>query len=77
MRKLLFILGIPIGLVLLAIVLVPLFIDEKRLIDVVAKQLNEENGITLRVDGDAKVSLFPRASLNASDVYLAIPESMD
>ncbi|GAB5413641.1 MAG: AsmA family protein [Congregibacter sp.] len=75
MRKLLFILGIPIGLVLLAIVLVPLFIDEKRLIDVVAKQLNEENGITLRVDGDAKVSLFPRASLNASDVYLEIPES--
>ncbi|WOJ97780.1 AsmA family protein [Congregibacter brevis] len=75
MRVILWILAVPVILIVLAAVLIPLFLDEKALVDIVAKQLKDESGAVLRVDGDASLSLFPKVALSASDVSLEVPES--
>ncbi|MFK8040893.1 AsmA family protein [Congregibacter sp.] len=75
MRVILWILAVPVILIVLGAVLIPLFLDEKALVDIVAKQLKDESGAVLRVDGDASLSLFPKVALAASDVSLEVPES--
>lgn len=75
MRVLLWIVGIPLVLVLLAIFLLPLLMDEQALIEIAAERIETQSGIVLRVEGGASLSLFPKASLSASDVRLSIPES--
>ncbi|WP_439105580.1 AsmA family protein [Congregibacter sp.] len=74
MRIVLWILAVPVLLIVLAAILIPLFLDEKALVDIVAKQLQEESGAVLRVDGDASLSLFPKVALAATDVSLDVPE---
>ncbi|MDP5054650.1 MAG: AsmA family protein [Congregibacter sp.] len=75
MRVVLWVLGIPVVLLILAAILVPLFLDEQALIDIAAQRIKEQSGVVLRVDGDAALSLFPRVALAANDVSLEIPDS--
>lgn len=75
MRVVLWVLGIPIVLLVLAAVLVPLFLDEQALVDIVAVQLKSESGVELEVNGDVSLSLFPKVALAAKDVSLNIPDS--
>lgn len=75
MRVILWVLGIPIVLLVLAAVLVPLFLDEQALVDIVAVQLKSESGVELEVNGDVSLSLFPKVALAAKDVSLDIPDS--
>lgn len=75
MRIVLWVLGIPIALIVLAAVLVPLFLDEEALVDIVAVQLKAESGVDLEVGGDVSLSLFPKVALAASDVRLEVPDS--
>ncbi|MFT4766964.1 MAG: AsmA protein [Glaciecola sp.] len=75
MRVILWVLGIPVVLLILAAVLVPLFLDEQALVDIVAVKLKAESGVELEVNGDVSFSLFPKLALAASDVILEIPDS--
>lgn len=75
MRVLLWVLGVPVALVLLAIVAVPMFIDEKALVAIAAEQLEAQNGVILRVDGETSLSLFPKVALSTTDVSVDIPDA--
>lgn len=75
MRIALWVLGIPIVLIVLAAILVPLFLDEEALVDIVAVQLKAESGVDLEVGGDVSLSLFPKVALAANDVRLEVPDS--
>jgi uncharacterized protein involved in outer membrane biogenesis len=74
MRALLWILAIPIVLVLAAVLLIPLFLDTETLVSIAAKQIEEQSGIELRVDGDASLSLFPKVALAMSEVRADLPD---
>ncbi len=75
MRILLWVLGVPLVLIILAAILVPLFLDEEALVEIAAKRIKEQSGAELRIDGDASLSLFPKVALSASAVSLEVPES--
>lgn len=75
MRALLWILAIPAVLVLAVILLAPLLLDAEALVAIAAKQIEEQSGIELRVDGDASLSLFPRVELAMSDVRADLPDA--
>lgn len=74
MRALLWILGIVLLLIAVAIVALPLLVDEKALVAIAAEQVEERSGIELSVDGDASLSLFPRVSLVSTDVRIEVPD---
>jgi uncharacterized protein involved in outer membrane biogenesis len=75
MRVLLWIIGVPLLLIVLAVLLVPMLLDAKALADIAAKQIREQTGAELRVDGDVAISLFPRVALSANEIFVNIPES--
>ncbi len=75
MRILLWILGIPVLIVALAIILIPVLVDEKGLVELAAEEIRKSSGIELSVDGDASLSLFPQVSLATTDVRINIPDS--
>jgi uncharacterized protein involved in outer membrane biogenesis len=75
MRVLLWILGIPALLLTLAVVLIPMLLDEQALVELAAAQIKEKSGVILRVDGDASLSLFPKVALSATDINVSIPEN--
>lgn len=74
MRALLWTLGIALLLIAVAIVALPLLIDEKALVAIAARQVKERTGIELSVDGAASLSLFPRVSLVSTEVRIEVPE---
>jgi AsmA protein len=72
-RFLLIVLGVPIVLVVLAALLIPVLIDKQQLLEMAATTLKAETGAVLTVDGDAKVSIFPRISVDLSDARIVMP----
>lgn len=74
-RILLYIIAIPVVLVLLAALLIPLFVDEERLISIASSQLKEKTGARLTVSGPVSLSLFPRLGLEMADVTVDAPDS--
>ena len=74
MRALLWTLGIALLLIAVAIIALPLLIDEKALVAIAARQVKERSGIELSVDGAASLSLFPRVSLVSTEVRVEVPE---
>lgn len=74
-RILLYIIAIPVVLVVLAALLVPLFVDEERLIAIAADQLQEKTGAELTVSGPVSLSLFPRLGLDMADIAVEAPDS--
>lgn len=74
-RILLYIIAIPVVLVVLAALLVPLFVDEERLIAIASDQLQEKTGAELTVSGPVSLSLFPRLELDMADVAVDAPDS--
>ncbi|MEO0438336.1 MAG: AsmA family protein, partial [Pseudomonadota bacterium] len=75
MRVLLWIVAIPVVLIALLAVLIPLFLDEKALVDLASEQIQEQTGAILRVEGDASFSLFPEVGIAASKVSVDVPDS--
>lgn len=74
MRALLWTLGIALLLIAVAIIALPLLIDEKALVAIAARQVKERSGIELSVDGAASLSLFPRLSLVSTEVRVEVPD---
>jgi len=75
MRILLLIIGIPVVLALAALLIIPLVLDTDTLVAIAAKQIEEQSGIELRVDGDASLSLFPKVALAMSEVRAELPDN--
>ncbi|HEY7776172.1 MAG TPA: AsmA family protein, partial [Kineobactrum sp.] len=73
-RILLYIIGIPLLLLLLAVVLVPLLVDEQKLVTLAAEAVEERSGARITVHGDAGLALFPRVALSLGDTEVTLPD---
>ena len=60
-------------LVLAAIILVPLFLDEEKVLEIASTQLREQTGATLTVGGDTSLSLFPVLGVSLQEAAIAMP----
>jgi uncharacterized protein involved in outer membrane biogenesis len=73
LRILLYIIGIPLLLILLAAILLPLLLDEDQLLALAADRLEQSSGAQLTVHGDSGLSLLPRLALTLDQAELALP----
>ncbi len=73
-RLLIYLIAVPVVLVLAAAALLPVFLDEARLIRLATETLEQRSGARLEVRGDAGLSLLPRLSLQLEDTVLRLPE---
>lgn len=73
MLVILWIVGGLVALAVIAMVLVPLFIDEQALLDMAQEQIKANTGGELIVEGGAELSFFPRFGLRLEDTSLDIP----
>ena len=69
----LWIVGGLVALAVIAMVLVPLFIDEQALLDMAQEQIKANTGGELIVEGGAELSFFPRFGLRLEDTSLDLP----
>ncbi len=65
--------GVLLTLILLAIVLLPVFIDEQAIVELAQEQVREKTSGELRVNGEPKLSIFPDLILVLSDTVLDLP----
>ncbi len=70
-------LGVIVALSVLAIVFVPMFIDEAQIIALAEEAVHEKSGAELRVQGDTNLSLFPRLEINLGDTSIVLPAKTD
>ena len=73
-RFLLILFAVPAGLLLVALLLIPLLLDEQQLLNMATKIVKEETGATLTVGGEAHLSLFPKISVDLSDTAITMPD---
>ena len=78
MKKIFKWIGITLGslivLVILALIIVPLFIDIQKFKPTIEQQVTKATGRPFTIGGDLKLSLFPLAGIAFSDVHLGNPE---
>ena len=77
MLVILWILGGLVGLVVLALVLIPMFIDEQALIEMAQEQVRTSTGGELVIAGETELSLFPRFGLRLEETSLDLPPKSD
>ena len=73
MLVILWIVGALIAIAVLAMFLVPMFIDEQALLDMAQEQVQTQAGGELIVEGDAELSFFPRFGLRLEETTLNLP----
>ena len=73
MLVLLWIAGGLLALVVLAMVLLPMFIDEQALLDMAQEQVKANTGGELIVEGETELSFFPRFGLRLEGTSLNLP----
>lgn len=73
MLVILWILGGLIALAVLAMLLLPMFIDEQALIEMAQEQVRASTGGELMIEGDTELSLFPRFGLRLEETSLDLP----
>ena len=73
MLVLLWIAGGLLALIVLAIVLLPMFIDEQALLDIAQEQVKANTGGELIVEGETELSFFPRFGLRLEGTSLNLP----
>ena len=69
----LWIVGALVAIAVLAMLLVPMFIDEQALLDLAQEQVQTQAGGELIVEGDAELSFFPRFGLILEETTLNLP----
>ena len=77
MLVILWILGGLVGLVVLALVMIPMFIDEQALIEMAQEQVRTSTGGELVIAGETELSLFPRFGLRLEETSLDLPAKSD
>jgi len=73
MLVILWILGGLIAVAVLAMLLIPMFIDEQALIEMAQEQVRASTGGELLIEGDTELSLFPRFGLRVEGTSLNLP----
>ena len=73
MLVILWILGGLVALAVLAMLVVPMFIDEQALIEMAQEQVRASTGGELLVEGETELSLFPRFGLRLEKTSLDLP----
>jgi AsmA protein len=73
-RFILFLIAIPLGLILLAAVLLPLLLDEEKILELASAAIYQQTGATLTVRGDVELDLFPGIGVSLEDVSLTMPQ---
>ena len=73
MLVILWIVGALVAIAVLAMFLLPMFIDEQALLDMAQEQVQTQTGGELIVEGDAELSFFPRFGLRLEDTTLNLP----
>ena len=73
MLVILWIVGALVAIAVLAMLLLPMFIDEQALLDMAQEQVQTQTGGELIVEGDAELSFFPRFGLRLEDTTLNLP----
>ena len=73
MLVILWIVGALVAIVVLAMLLVPMFIDEQALLDMAQEQVQTQTGGELVVEGDTELSFFPRFGLRLEGTSLSLP----
>ena len=73
MLVILWIVGALVAIAVLAMFLVPMFIDEQALLDMAREQVRTQAGGELIVEGDAELSFFPRFGLRLEGTTLNLP----
>ena len=73
MLVILWILGGLIAVAVLAMLLIPMFIDEQALIEMAQEQVRASTGGELMIEGDTELSLFPRFGLRVEETSLDLP----
>lgn len=73
MLVILWIVGGLIALAVIAMVMLPMFIDEQALLDMAQEQVKTNTGGELVVEGGAELSFFPRFGLRLEDTSLNLP----
>jgi len=68
---------IPLATVLIllvaAVILIPLILDEDRVLELAATTLREETGATLTVAGQSSISIFPSVNVSLADAAITMP----
>lgn len=77
MLVILWILGGLVALVVLAMLVVPMFIDEQALIEMAQEQVRTSTGGELMIEGETELSLFPRFGLRLENTSLDLPARSD
>ncbi len=72
-RILLYLIGIPLLLVVAAVLLLPMLLDEDKLVELATDTIEQRSGARLDVRGTAGLSLFPRLALRLTDTGLQLP----
>lgn len=73
MLVILWILGGLVAVVVLAMLLIPMFIDEQALIEMAQEQVRASTGGELMIEGETELSLFPRFGLRLEKTSLDLP----
>ena len=73
MLVILWIVGALVAIVVLAMLLVPMFIDEQALLELAKEQVQTQTGGELVVEGDTELSFFPRFGLKLEGTSLSLP----
>jgi len=77
MLVILWTLGGLVALVVLAMLVVPMFIDEQALIEMAQEQVRTSTGGELMIEGETELSLFPRFGLRLENTSLDLPARSD
>ncbi len=77
MLVILWILGGLVALIVLAMLVVPMFIDEQALIEMAQEQVRASTGGELLIEGETELSLFPRFGLRLENTSLDLPARSD
>ena len=77
MLVVLWIVGGLIALIVIAMFMLPMFIDEQALLDMAQEQVKANTGGDLVVEGGAELSFFPRFGLRLEDTFLNLPAQTD
>jgi uncharacterized protein involved in outer membrane biogenesis len=75
MRYVLIPLAVLLLLVVAAAVLLPLLIDEHKLLARAADELHKQTGATLTVQGDTRLTLFPTVGVSLKDAAITLPQA--
>ena len=63
----------PMALVILLVLLLPLFLDKEKILELATATVREKTGATLIVAGPVELALFPRIGISLKEVSLAMP----